>query len=249
MRRGDASALSNVAKSAATKGSCRQQCRRRGFAHGNDGRVLAVETQLVDTLSQAEISERSCEWVHHVLNLLYAAVRQLRADEAAAQVTILQATSVLRRQMGPEGVRPRPEGKGRLLAWQVRKLRDFIEARLSDPICVSDLCALVRLSEAHFSRAFKRTFGESPHAFVVRRRVEMAARCMLQTDASLCDIAQRFGFTDQAHLCKHFRQAVGETPAAWRREQRSYQDSNGTGQVGLLVAGDGSVAVRGIFKA
>jgi AraC-like DNA-binding protein len=46
---------------------------------------------------------------------------------------------------------------------------------------------------------------------------------MLATDASLSDIALRCGFSDQAHLCKHFRQAAGETPSAWRRAHRSHQ--------------------------
>ena len=58
------------------------------------------------------------------------------------------------------------------------------------------------------SRSFKRTFGESPHAFLVRRRVELAAQYMLTTDAPLSDIALRCGFADQPHLCKHFRQAA-----------------------------------------
>jgi AraC family transcriptional regulator len=178
----------------------------------------------------ANISGRPREWVNQVINLLDAAVRQLRADEQAAHVAILEATSVLRRQVAPGGIQEQSAGRGRLLAWQIRKVREFIDARISGPIWVSDLCALVRLSEAHFSRVFKRTLGESPHAFVVRRRVELASQCMLRTDVSLSDIAQRFGFTDQAHLCKHFRLALGQPPAAWRRAQRSHQDSEGQSQ-------------------
>jgi AraC-like DNA-binding protein len=54
--------------------------------------------------------------------------------------------------------------------------------------------------------------------------VELAAQYMLATDASLSDIALTCGFTDQAHLCKQFRQAAGETPAAWRRARRSRHD-------------------------
>jgi AraC family transcriptional regulator len=115
-----------------------------------------------------------------------------------------------------------------LLAWQARKVRDYIDSHITGPILVADLCALVQRSEAHFSRSFKRTFGESPHAFVVRRRVELAAQYMLTTDASLSDIALRCGFTDQPHLCKHFRQAAGQTPAAWRSAHGPDHDENGT---------------------
>jgi AraC-like DNA-binding protein len=88
-------------------------------------------------------------------------------------------------------------------------------------VLVADLSALVQRSEAHFSRSFRRTFGHSPHAFVVRRRVELAGQHMLQTGAPLSDIALRCGFVDQAHLCKHFRKLTGETPAAWRRARRT----------------------------
>jgi AraC-like DNA-binding protein len=107
--------------------------------------------------------------------------------------------------------------RGRLLAWQVRKVREYIDSYLPSSILVADLSALVRLSEAHFARSFKQTFGMSPHAFVLRRRLELAARYMLQTDVPLSDIALRCGFSDQAHLGNRFREATGLTPAAWRR--------------------------------
>jgi AraC-like DNA-binding protein len=58
--------------------------------------------------------------------------------------------------------------------------------------------------------------------------VELAAQYMLTTDAPLSDIALGCGFADQAHLCKRFRQAAGQTPAAWRRAHGSHYDENGT---------------------
>jgi AraC family transcriptional regulator len=171
---------------------------------------------------------RSHEWMHQVIKLLEAAVGQLQGQEHPAQLPLLEAASLLRRQTHPIAEREASEGSGRLLAWQARKVCAYIDAHIIEPILVADLCALVQRSEAHFSRSFKRTFGESPHSFVVRRRVELAAQYMLTTDAYLNDIALRCGFTDQAHLCKHFRQAAGHTPAAWRRAHRSRHDENGT---------------------
>ena len=162
--------------------------------------------------------------VRHVLNLLDAAVRQLQPSEEAAHGTILEATSFLRKQIDSQPARGLPDGGGRLLAWQARKVHDYIDGHITGPVHVADLCALIGRSKAHFSRSFKRTFGESPHAFVIWRRLELAARYMLQTDAPLSDIALRCGFTDQAHLCKHFRRSTGHTPAAWRRARRT-QDS------------------------
>jgi len=169
---------------------------------------------------------RSRQWMHRVISLLEAAVGQLHNQAHAAQDTLLEATTLLREQIETPAARGVPDGRGRLLAWQARKVCDYIDSHITGPVLIADLCALIQRSEAHFSRSFKRTFGESPHCFVVRRRVELAAQYMLTTDAPLSDIALRCGFTDQAHLCKHFRQSAGQTPAAWRRTHRSHHDEH-----------------------
>jgi AraC family transcriptional regulator len=167
---------------------------------------------------------RSQAWVHQVISLLDAAMHQLYRKETTAEGTILKATSLLRQQVSPPATEEVPDGKGRLLAWQARKVRDYIDSHITGRVLVPDLCALIQRSEAHFSRYFKQTFGESPYSFVVRRRVELAAQYMLSTDAPLSDIALQCGFHDQAHLCRHFRQVAGQTPAAWRRAHRSAID-------------------------
>src|SRR6516162_1459812 len=162
------------------------------------------------------------EWVQPVIALLDAAIGELHRDHSA-KGTILQAASLLREQIDSQASGAAANGHGRLLAWQVRKVREYVDSHIAGPIRVAELCALIQRSEAHFSRAFKRTFGASPHAFVIQRRLQLAAQYMLETDACLSDIALRCGFTDQAHLCKHFRQATGETPAAWRRARRTQE--------------------------
>jgi len=158
-------------------------------------------------------------WIESVLGLLHAATQQLETSKEAAQSTIEQATSLLQEKIRTHP-RQRAPAPARLLAWQVRKIRDHVEAHIASRVLVSDLSALVNLSEGHFSRAFKRTFGLSPHAFVLRRRLELAAQLMLESRESLAEIALRCGFVDQAHLCNHFRRAMGQTPAAWRRTHR-----------------------------
>jgi AraC family transcriptional regulator len=187
-----------------------------------------MEGHLDETMAVSKLgATRSHEWMQRVITLLEAAVGQLHDQGHPAQGTLLEAASLLRQQVHPTAAKEVPDGGGCLLAWQARKVRDYIDSHIIEPILVADLCALFQRSEAHFSRSFKRTFGKSPHSFVVRRRVELAAQYMLTTDASLSDIALRCGFTDQAHLSKHFRQAVGQTPAAWRRAHRSRRDENG----------------------
>jgi AraC family transcriptional regulator len=167
----------------------------------------------------------SHEWVHHVIALLDAAVCQLDRQEAV-HGTLLRAASLLWKQIDPEVARAAPAGRGGLLAWQSRKVREYIDRCIAGSVLVADLGAHVHLSEAHFARAFRRTFGRSPHAFVIMRRVELAAHYMLQTEAPLSEIALRCGFADQPHLSKLFRQAMGSTPAAWRRAHRREDDVN-----------------------
>jgi AraC family transcriptional regulator len=181
------------------------------------------ETRAVSNLG----STGSGAWMHRVISLLEAAVGQLHNQEHPALGTLLEAASLLRRQARPPAAGEVRDRRERLLAWQARKVRDYVDSHITGPILVADLCALIQRSAAHFSRSFKCTFGESPHSFVVRRRVELAAQYMITTDASLSDIALRCGFADQAHLSKQFRQAAGQTPAAWRRAHKSRHDEGG----------------------
>jgi AraC family transcriptional regulator len=177
-----------------------------------------MQTPVCETQASPKIGQsRSGNWMLDVIALLDVAIGHLR-QEQPAHGAILEATSLLRRQVDPQPVEgAADDGKERLLAWQARKVLDYIDRHITRRVLVADLCALVWRSEAHFSRSFRGTFGCSPHAFVIRRRVDLAAKYMLQSDMSLSDIALECGFVDQAHLCKHFRVVTGETPGAWRR--------------------------------
>ncbi len=216
--------------------SRRSDCAHRvGTAGGLWRKVLAMDMYVGETPAGSQVgAAQSHEWVHHVIALLDAAVGQLD-HEQAVHGTIIKAASLLRKQIDPKAAGAAADRRGGLRAWQARKVRTYIDNHISGPVPVADLCALVQLSEAHFSRAFRRTFGKSPHAFLIRRRVELAAQYMLQTEAPLSDIALRCGFTDQPHLCKHFRQTTGHTPAAWRRAQISEDDSDRNRSLGNLL--------------
>jgi AraC family transcriptional regulator len=203
-----------------------------------------MQTQVCETqVIQKSDQIRSGEWMHHVIALLDAAMGHLNREQAAHDA-VLEATSLLRRQVDPQPAeRIADDGKERLLAWQARKVLDYIDKHITSRVPVADLCALVWCSEAHFSRSFRGTFGYSPHAFVVRRRVELAANYMLKTDMFLSDIALECGFADQAHLCKHFRVVIGETPAAWRRAKTVQgTDMERVDESGGKVVGEGSPA-------
>src|ERR1700730_12633983 len=204
-----------------------------------------MQTQVCETQVSPKAGQSpSGDWMRHVIALLDAAIGHLH-QEQAAHGAILEATSLLRRQVDPQPVEgAADDGRERLLAWQARKVLDYIDRHITSRVLVADLCALVWRSEAHFSRSFRGTFGYSPHAFVVRRRVELAAKYMLQTEMSLSDIALGCGFVDQAHLCKHFRVVTGETPAAWRRAKRAQgADMERIDGPGEGVLGEGVLAV------
>jgi transcriptional regulator GlxA family with amidase domain len=161
------------------------------------------------------------EVVGRAVALLEAADRELGQTQEAARSSIARATSILLTEIGhPTQTSAPVRGPTALLPWQSRRILEYIEEHLGTPIRVCDLCALLNRTKAHFSRAFKRTFGVSPHAYLLRRRIELASRLMIESTMPLCEIALKCGFNDQAHLSKRFKQHTGATPAAWRREQQ-----------------------------
>lgn len=155
-------------------------------------------------------------WIQSVIGLLDVATRQLDGSNEAAQSAIEQATALLQDQMRNR-VQDRSRATGGLLPWQMLKVQEYVDTHIARRVLVLELSAVANLSEAHFARAFKRAFGLAPHAFLLRRRVQLAARLMLESTASLTQIALCCGFTDQAHLSNHFRRSMGQSPAAWRR--------------------------------
>lgn len=89
---------------------------------------------------------------------------------------------------------------------------------LDSTIRAGDLAGVVRLSTSHFFRAFRETFGESPLAYVMKRRMLRAQELMLTSQATLSQVALECGMCDQAHFSRTFRRIVGTNPMAWRRQ-------------------------------
>jgi AraC-like DNA-binding protein len=112
--------------------------------------------------------------------------------------------------------------QGGLAPWQVRRVKAYVEDHLDEAITVIDMAPVARLGPHYFSRAFKRTFGETPHAYVSRRRIEHSVHLMLSTDSPLAQIALDCGFADQAHFTRRFHETMGATPNSWRRQQADF---------------------------
>jgi len=160
-------------------------------------------------------------------HLAEAACSALNGDSDTVNERIARAVALLQGELGAGLAALHSRSKARqaaprggLTAWQTRRVAAHIDANLSGKIHIDALARLVGLSEGHFSREFKRSFGMSPHSYLVRRRIEVAQSLMLTTRDPLSDIALSCGMSDQSHLSRSFRRVVGETPDSWRRSRR-----------------------------
>jgi AraC-like DNA-binding protein len=111
------------------------------------------------------------------------------------------------------------DGKG-LAPWRLRRVIDFMEASLPDRVELAQLAQLVGLSTSHFSRAFKASTGIAPYQWQLNARIRQAQTQLINTDASLAQIAEANGFADAVHFGRRFRQLTGAAPATWRREHK-----------------------------
>ena len=104
-----------------------------------------------------------------------------------------------------------------LAPWQLRRVVEYLNAHLSERVGLAQLAALVGLSQSHFSRAFKASTGMAPYRWQLDGRIRRAQALLLDTRASLVEVAESTGFADAVHFGRTFRKFTGTTPAAWRR--------------------------------
>jgi AraC-like DNA-binding protein len=96
------------------------------------------------------------------------------------------------------------------------RARDLVDARYAEPLSVDDLAHAAGLSRAHFSREFRRVFGESPHAYLLTRRLERAASLLRTTDRSVVEICFEVGLRGVGSFTSSFTRTYGMTPTAYR---------------------------------
>ena len=96
------------------------------------------------------------------------------------------------------------------------RARDLVDARYFEPLGVDDLAGAAGLSRAHFSREFRRAFGESPHAYLLTRRLERAAALLRTTDRSVAEICLAVGLQSVGSFTTSFTRTYGRSPTAYR---------------------------------
>ena len=96
------------------------------------------------------------------------------------------------------------------------RARDAMDRSYAEPLDVPTLARVAHVSEAHFIRTFKATFGETPHRYLQRRRVERAMFLLRETERSVSEICLDAGFTSLGSFSRTFRDIVGESPSAYR---------------------------------
>ena len=111
---------------------------------------------------------------------------------------------------------PEPAGKGRLSPAQFRRLTEYIDSRLHEPLNLETLAEVVGVGMWTFTRHFRESFGRTPHAYIIERRIDRARRLLAQSRMPIKEVASACGFADQAHMTRVFRAHLRTTPAMLR---------------------------------
>lgn len=112
---------------------------------------------------------------------------------------------------------------GKLPAWRLRRITDYVEAHLDEEIRISTLASLVGLSEGHLHRAFKLTCGQTLLQFINERRIHRAMELLARSSMPITTLAHEVGFSSPSYFARVFRAHTGVGPAEYRRSLRDGQ--------------------------
>jgi AraC-like DNA-binding protein len=184
-----------------------------------------------ESTNTAIVSDEKLRFV--IADLVEAVRSVLQNEHESAEEYLRQASEILevdRERLGhkieSQSQEPAEPIPGALAPWQIRRVTTHIEVHIDETIRNAELATLARLSTFYFCRAFRKSFADSPHGYIMRRRVERAQGLMLTTNIPLAQIAVSCGIADQAHFNRLFRRFVGETPGTWRRARAAGPESS-----------------------
>jgi AraC family transcriptional regulator len=137
---------------------------------------------------------------------------QLLADGALVAL----ATHLLQRA----GAGEKPGRRVAMPAWRLQRVTEFVDAHLHEDLGIATLADAAGLSVRHFTRAFTQQVGETPHRWLMNRRIERAKQRLAHSDDTLEQIARACGFSAQSHFTRVFRLITGEPPKRWQQQHK-----------------------------
>ncbi len=159
-----------------------------------------------------------------VVRALFTALQPALARPAEANALFVSAVllAVATHVAGTYGsvTQPAAGARGGLARWQRDRAEALLRSRLDGHIELAELARECGLSPSYFARAFRQSFGASPHRWLTERRLERAMRLLAETPMPVAEIAVACGFADQSHFTRVFTRHAGTSPAAWRRTMR-----------------------------
>lgn len=135
------------------------------------------------------------------------------ADALAHQIERLAERQIL--DAAADGELP----EGGIPPYRLRRVIDFVRSNVESPVTVAQMAEQARMSEAHFSRLFKRSLGLTPIQYLMQCRVKHAQRLLRTTDLKIEEVARRVGLRSASHFADVFRKHVGLSPRAYRNRQ------------------------------
>jgi AraC family transcriptional regulator len=103
--------------------------------------------------------------------------------------------------------------------WRLRRVAEYVEANIAEPVSLADLASAAGLTPMHFAAKFRAATGLRPHEYLLRRRIERAQEILVQDRASIVAVALSLGFPNQSHFTTTFKRLTGQPPCAWRQSQ------------------------------
>jgi AraC family transcriptional regulator len=104
-----------------------------------------------------------------------------------------------------------------LQPWRLKRACAYVEAHLAEPLSLAQMSLAAGFTTMHFARLFRASTGISPHAYVLRRRIEVAQAALMNADLAMLDVALMVGFRTQAHFSAVFKKLTGQPPQRWRQ--------------------------------
>jgi AraC family transcriptional regulator len=204
-----------------------------------EGLILAMPSEcmrhLLDPSRPSKLNDAFDELSQYAIqdNFLETLIKQLWqnldvTDEASAYLRDGILISILSQLLLRTGFRDASATSIAMPMWRLKRVQQYVETHLSEPVRLEDLAAVAGVSKRHFARSFQQEIGESPFRWLMQRRLEHAKSLLEGTDIPLCEVALMCGFSGQSHLTRMLKQSVGSTPYRWRQQFREFKDNIAT---------------------